>query len=338
MYRQAGKSGLFTYPLALGTMQFGWTADEATSFAILDRYVEAGGNFIDTADIYSNWAPGNPGGVAERVVGRWLAANPGVRERVLISTKVRGPMGEEGRLGRGSPYQKEGLGRGWILRAAEESLERLNTDWIDIYWMHWVDNRVPIEESLAAMTELVQKGLVRYIGVSNFSAWRTMQALWAADRRGLVAPVALQPHYSIADPVRAHFERELARVAEAYGLGVFPYSPLAGGFLTGKYRPDAPAPDSVRAEGIRRRFFTEKNWRILAALEEVAADHGATPAQVALAWLLTRPYVAAPIVGANTPEQLAGLLPAAELELAPEAVARLDEVSDWERWRTELEI
>lgn len=337
MYRQLGKHGLFVYPLALGSMQFGWTASEEESFRILDLYLEAGGNLIDTADIYSNWAPGNPGGVSEEIIGRWLRSRK-ARDRVYLATKVRGPMGEGGREGRASPYQREGLSRAWILRAVEDSLRRLQVDHIDLYQAHWVDPRVPVEETLEAFTDLVRRGYVRYVGVSNFSAWRLMQALWAADRGGYVAPQSLQPEYSLVQPVRAEFERELARVAEAYGLGVLPYSPLAGGFLTGKYGEDTPLPESVRAQGIRSRFFTPQNFAILEEVRAVARERGATPAQVALAWLLSRPYVTAPIVGANRAEQLGELLPAAGLRLSPEEVARLDQVSDWPRSRTEREV
>lgn len=335
-YRRLGSSGLSVFPLALGTMQFGWTADEETSFAVMDAFVEAGGNLIDTADIYTNWSAGNPGGVSEEMIGRWLKAR-GDRDAVLIATKVRGPMGESGSKGYSHPHQREGLSRRWILKACEDSLRRLQVDHIDLYQAHWIDADVPIEETLSAFTDLVRKGYVRYLGCSNFSAWRLMQALWASDKHGLERFVSIQPEYSIAQPTRAHFERELAPVCETYGVGVVPYSPLAGGFLTGKYQKEGTQPESARAGEISKTRFTDQNWAILDALREVAANHDAHVAQVSLAWLLHKPYMTAPIVGANSAEQLRELLPAAELKLTPDEVTRLDEVSGWVRSRTEKE-
>lgn len=298
-YRRLGRSGLFVYPIALGTMQFGWTADEATAQEIMDAFVEMGGTLIDTADIYTTWAAGNPGGVSEEIIGRWMKSR-GNRDRVVIATKVRGAMGQNGSEGRGHPLQREGLSRKWILRAVEDSLRRLQVDYIDLYQVHWVDNQVPIEETLSALNDLVRRGYVRYIGASNFSAWRLMQALWASDKHGYESFVSLQPEYSLAQPTRANFEREIARVCETYGIGVIPYSPLAGGFLTGKYRRDQPLPESVRAQEITNRRYSEQNWAILDKVLEVARQRGAHPAQVALAWLLAKPYVTAPIIGANS--------------------------------------
>lgn len=336
-YRRLGKSGLFVHPIALGTMQFGWSADEEASYAVMDAFVEAGGNLIDTADIYSNWTPNNPGGVSEEIIGRWVKSR-GNRDRVVIATKVRGPMGQNGSEGRNHPLQREGLSRKWILRAAEDSLRRLQTDHIDLYQVHWVDNQVPIEETLSALTDLVRRGWVRYVGCSNFSAWRLMQALWASDKHGLESFVSVQPEYSLVQPTRANFEREIARVCEAYGLGVIPYSPLAGGFLTGKYRRGENLPESVRAQGVANSRMNEQNWAILDKVLEVAAGRNAHPAQVALAWLLAKPYVTAPIVGANSVAQLRDLMPAASLQLSSEEVAALNEVSSWPLSRTEREV
>ncbi|MBS3967445.1 MAG: aldo/keto reductase [Truepera sp.] len=335
-YRQLGNSGLFVYPIALGTMQFGWTADEPTSFAILDAFVAAGGNLIDTADIYSTWAPNNPGGVSEAIIGRYLASRQN-RDRVLIATKVRGAMGTGATEGRNSPLQREGLSRKWILQACEDSLRRLQVDYIDLYQVHWVDAQVPIEETLSALTDLVRRGYVRYLGASNYSAWRLMQALWASDKHGYERFVSLQPEYSIASPTREAFERELGRVCETYQLGVLPYSPLAGGFLTGKYRRNQPLPDSVRAQGIAGQRFSDKNWQILDALSEVAARHGVPVAQVALAWQLHQPFMTAPIIGANSVAQLQELLPAATLSLEVGELEALNTVSNWEPSRTERE-
>lgn len=336
-YRQLGRSGLHLFPLGLGTMQFGWTADEATAFDLLDAYHAAGGNFIDTADIYTTWTPGNPGGVSEEVIGRWLKSR-GRRNDMVIATKVRGPMGERGSEGRGTVHQREGLSRRWIMQACEDSLRRLGVDHIDLYQAHWIDSRTPVEETLAAFTELVRRGYVRYIGCSNYSAWRLMQALWTSDRRGLEAFVSLQPEYSLLSPTRANFERELARVATEYGLGVVPWSPLGGGMLTGKYRRGQPLPDSVRASENAARRFSEQNFDTVETLVAVADRHGARPAQVALAWLLAQPGVTAPIIGANSVGQLRELLGTLDVQLTGDDLAEISRVSDWERARTELEM
>jgi aryl-alcohol dehydrogenase-like predicted oxidoreductase len=234
--------------------------------------------------------------------------------------------------------QREGLSRKWIMRAVEDSLRRLQVDYIDLYQVHTIDNQVPIEETLSALTDLVRKGYVRYIGASNFSAWRLMQALWASDKHGYESFVSLQPEYSLAQPTRANFEREIARVCETYGIGVIPYSPLAGGFLTGKYRRDQPLPPSARAQEINNRRYSEQNWAILDKVLEVAQQRGAHPAQVALAWLLAKPYVTAPIIGANSVAQLRDLMPAADLHLSREEVEALDQASSWPLSRTEREV
>lgn len=336
-YRRLGKSGLFVHPIALGTMQFGWSTDEHNAFAVMDAFVEAGGNLIDTADIYTTWTAGNPGGVSEEIIGRWLKSR-GNRDRVIVATKVRGAMGQGGSEGRNHPLQREGLSRGWIMRAVEDSLRRLQVDYIDLYQVHWVDNQVPIEETLSALSDLVHSGLVRYIGCSNFSAWRLMQALWTSDKHGFESFVSIQPEYSIAQPTRMNFERELARVCETYGIGVIPYSPLAGGFLTGKYRREQPLPESVRAQGIASGRFTDQNWNILDKIDEIAHQRGVHPAQVTLAWHLSRPFMTAPIIGANTVQQLADLMPAVNLQLSGEEVSALNEVSGWPLSRTEREI
>jgi aryl-alcohol dehydrogenase-like predicted oxidoreductase len=334
-YRRLGKSGLFVYPLALGTMQFDWTTDEKNSFDVMDAFVEAGGNLIDTADIYTMWTKGNPGGVSEEIIGRWMKARKN-RDSVIIATKVRGAMGEFGAEGRQHPLQREGLSRKWILKACEDSLRRLQVDYIDLYQAHWIDNQVPIEETMSAFNDLVRKGYVRYIGCSNFSAWRLMQALWTSDKYGYEAFISIQPEYSLTQPTRADFERELARVCMAYGLGVIPWSPLAAGFLTGKYRRDQPLPESGRADDVKNRM-TEQNWNILDKVLEVAANRNTTPAAVALAWQLAKPFMTAPIVGANNVKQLKDLIPAATLQLSPDEVKMLDDVSSWKLSRTEEE-
>jgi len=312
--RQLGTSDLRVSAICLGTMQFGWTADEGESFAVLDAFVEAGGNFLDTADVYSSWVPDHPGGEAEVVVGRWLKQR-GNRDRIVVATKARGKMwdGPDG----------EGLSRAHLLRAAEDSLRRLQVDTIDLYQCHWPDENTPIEETLRAFEELIAAGKVRYIGASNYWVSRLAEAQRAADAQ-LPRFVSLQPHYNLVH--RDEFEGELEAFCASERLGVIPYSPLAGGFLTGKYRPGQELPETPRRHGAKG-YMNEQGFRVIAALDAVAAAHGATVAAVALAWLLAKPTITAPIIGANTPEQLADLLPAAELQLTAEETRSLDEAS-----------
>jgi aryl-alcohol dehydrogenase-like predicted oxidoreductase len=304
----------------MGTMQFGWTADEKLSHQILSQAFEAGINFIDTANIYSRWAEGNPGGVSEQIIGRWMKSASIPREQVVIATKVRGQMG--------NGPNEQGLSRVHIFKAVEDSLRRLDTDYIDLYQTHWYDEDVPIEETLRALDDLVRQGKVRYVGASNYPAWRLMQALWVSDVCGLMRYDSLQPHYNLVQ--RAEFERELAAVCRTYGLGVIPYSPLAGGFLTGKYQAGAPLPDSERASGAQKRYFTERGWRILAAVEAIAEGQERSISQIALAWHLSNPLVTSPIIGPRTLEQLADNLGAAGLRLSEDDMAALNQASAWE--------
>jgi aryl-alcohol dehydrogenase-like predicted oxidoreductase len=257
--------------------------------------------------------------VSERIIGRWMKAR-GNRHDIVLATKTRGRMwaGPNG----------EGLGRAHIMRAVEDSLKRLQTEYIDLYQAHSLDADTPIEETMRALDDLVRAGKVRYVGCSNYPAWRLVEALWASDKRGLVRYVSLQPHYNLVH--REEFERELAHVVSDYGIGVIPYSPLAAGFLTGKYRPDGPLPDSARAHGIRERRFSERNFALLARMDEMGRDHGQGIPQVALAWLLANPLVTAPIVGANSVEQLHGSLAAVELHLSEGELETLNRLSDWE--------
>ncbi len=317
-HRRLGRTGLKVSELCLGTMQFGWTADEPTSFAVMDAFVAAGGNFVDTADVYSRWAPGNPGGVSEEIIGRWMKAR-GNRRQIVLATKARGRMwdGPNG----------EGLSRAHLIRACEDSLRRLETDAIDLYQTHWFDPDTPIDETLRALDDLLRAGKVRYVGCSNCPAWRLMKALWTADKLSLVRYDSLQPHYNLAH--RAEFERELKPLCEAEGVGVIPYSPLAGGFLTGKYQRNS-APVSARADGIQKRYGNERGYAIVDRLTTVAQSRGLTPSQAALAWLLTQPVITAPIVGANSVEQLRESLGAAGVRLSEEEMAALNEVSAWE--------
>jgi aryl-alcohol dehydrogenase-like predicted oxidoreductase len=319
-YRKLGQTGLSVSALALGTMQFGWTAEEPIAFAIMDAYVEAGGNLIDTADIYSMWAESNPGGVSEEIIGRWLKARRN-RADIVLASKVRGRMwdGPDG----------EGLGRAHIMTAVEASLRRLKTDYIDLYQTHWFDENTPIEETLRALDDLVRSGKVRYVGCSNHPAWRLVEALWASDKHGLASYMSLQPHYNLVH--RKEFESDLAQVATRYNLGVLPYSPLEGGFLTGKYRQDGSLPSSVRSERIRVRYYSERNFALLDRVEEIGKRYDQGIPQVALAWLLSNPMVTAPIIGANSVEQIRSSLAAVGLRLSEEEMETLNSLSDWRR-------
>ena len=318
-YRQVGRTGLKVSVLCMGSMQFGWTADEALSFQILSAGVEAGINFIDTADVYSRWVPGNPGGVSETIIGKWLKQSGIARDKLVIATKVRGRMGD-------GPND-EGLSKAHILQAVEASLHRLDTDYIDLYQTHSYDEKTPIEETLEALDSLVRQGKVRYIGCSNYPAWRLMQALWTSDQHHLSRFDSLQPHYSLVH--REEFERELAAVCQDYGIGVIPYSPLAAGFLTGKYRKDQNV-DSVRINRTQR-YFTDKNWELLSQLDALGqAKGGKSVSQIALAWMLSDPVITSPIIGPRTMEQLQDNLGAAGLRLSLEERQALNAASAWE--------
>jgi aryl-alcohol dehydrogenase-like predicted oxidoreductase len=319
-YRQLGRTGLKVSELCMGTMQFGWTADEDTSIQVLNAAFEAGINFIDTADVYSRWAAGNPGGVAETIIGKWIKKHNIPRDHLVIATKVRGVMG--------TGPNDQGLSRIHIMNAVEGSLRRLQTDYIDLYQTHYFDENTPIEETLAALSDLVHLGKVRYIGCSNYPAWRLMQALWAAKANHLFRYDSLQPHYSLVH--RAEFERELREVCLTYGLGVIPYSPLAGGFLTGKYRKDSQPPDSARLNGVRR-YFNDRNWALLEQLEAIGKERGnCSISQTALAWMLSDPVITSPIIGPHSIEQLNDNLGAAGLRVTAEQKQALDKASQWE--------
>lgn len=316
-YTRLGRTGLKVSRLCLGTMQFGWTAGADEAFEVLDAFAEAGGTFLDTADIYSRWADGNPGGVSETILGRWLAER-GNRREIVLATKVRGRMwdGPNG----------EGLSRAHIVTAVEDSLRRLGTDTIDLYQTHWPDEETRIDETLRAMDDLVSAGKVRYIGCSNLPAWQLALALWSADRGGWCRYDTLQPHYNLVH--RREFEDALMPLCVDQQIGVLPYSPLAGGFLTGKYAPGEPEPDSPRAATVRRRYGDSPTAaRALGALTAIAGRRGATPAQLAVAWLLANPVVTAPIVGANTVAQLSESLGALAHRLDPEEKRQLDAAS-----------
>lgn len=317
-YKKLGRTGLKVSSLCMGTMQFGWSLDETASHRVLSAALDTGINFFDTADVYSKWVEGNPGGVAETYIGNWMKQNKILRDKIVLATKVRGEMGV-------GPND-EGLSRKHIMNAVEASLRRLQTDYIDLYQAHWTDETTPIEETLRAFDDLVKQGKVRYIGASNYAAWELMQALWTSDKLNVARYDSLQPHYNLIN--RAEFERELRAVCETYGLGVIPYSPLAGGFLTGKYRKNAPLPESKRAEG-RKRAMTEKNFELLFEMEAIALRHKVSIAQIALAWMLADPVITSPIIGATSIEQLNENLGALDIHLSDEEHSTLNKMTAW---------
>jgi aryl-alcohol dehydrogenase-like predicted oxidoreductase len=324
-YRKLGRTGLKVSELCLGTMTFGWTADEKSAYEVFSAFADAGGNFLDTADVYSHWAKDNPGGVAETYIGNWLKGQ--ARDQFVIATKAGGRM---------SPGPNgEGLSRKHIMDATEESLRRLQTDHIDLYQCHAPDEDTPIEETLRALDDLVRQGKVRYIGCSNYAAWQVCKALWTSDKLNLARFASIQPHYNLAH--RAEFEREMMALCQSEGLGVISYSSLAGGFLTGKYRQGQPIPPGSRTESSlvhyeqHRRYLSEQNWALIDQLEEIGQARGKTVAQMALGWMLTNPAVTSPIVGANNVTQLKEILGAVGLRLSQEEIKTLNKVSRWEK-------
>jgi aryl-alcohol dehydrogenase-like predicted oxidoreductase len=306
---QLGTSGLDVSTLCLGTNVFGWTADEAASHAVLDAYVGGGGNFVDTADVYSAWVPGNAGGESETIIGTWLAKNAARRDELVIATKVS------------QLAPNKGLGRDAILAAADASLARLQTDRIDLLWAHYDDPDTDLEETLSAFGELIAAGKVRAIGASNYSAARLAEALALSDRKGLPKYVALQPHYNLVD--RDDYEATLAPVVAEHDIAVVPYYGLAMGFLTGKYRPGGDAVDSPRAGAAAKYLDRPDAVAALEAAERIADARGISIAAVALAWLAAQPHVAAPIASARTVDQLADLLPVNALSLTGSELAEL---------------
>ncbi|MCB8925852.1 MAG: aldo/keto reductase [Ardenticatenaceae bacterium] len=319
-FRKLGRTGLKVSTICLGTMQFGWSADEATSHRIMSHAIELGCNFFDTADVYSRWAEGNDGGVSEQIIGNWLAQSGTRRDSIVLATKVRGQMGD-------GPND-QGLSRVHIMTAVEDSLRRLQTDYIDLYQVHWPDEETPLDETLSALTDLVRAGKVRYIGCSNYPAWLLTKALWISDVKNLVRFDSLQPHYSLVH--RAEFERELQPLCLDQGIGVIPYSPLAGGFLTGKYRRDTPLPDSKRAEGVRSRYMNEQGFTAVDKLEVIGRIHNATIPQTAIAWVLANPAVSSAIIGANSIAQLEDTVQGANVSLSAQDKAALDETTAWQ--------
>jgi len=305
-----GATTLEVFPVCLGGNVFGWTSTEAESFDVLDAYLAANGNFVDTADVYSAWAPGNSGGESEEILGRWMSLR-GCRDRLVVATKV------------GKMSGLSGLSAPTIQRAAEDSLRRLRTDRIDLYYAHADDPATPLEETLAAFDALVREGKVRYVAASNYTAARLAEALAVSDRLGLARYAALQPHYNLVH--RTEYEGALAALCVREGIACLPYYALASGFLAGKYRPGRTV-ESARS-GSASKHLDEAGLRVLAALDAIASERATTVAAVALAWLLGRPGVVAPIASARNPAQLAELLPAAALSLLPAEMDRLDAAS-----------
>ncbi len=311
--RSLGRSGLQVSPVCLGGNVFGWTVDEAMSFRLLDAWVDSGMNFVDTADVYSRWAPGHVGGESETIIGKWLRQS-GKRNRIVLATKVGKPMGDH----------DKGLSAAYIRRAVDASLTRLKTDVIDLYQSHDDDTETPLEETMAAFAELIKAGKVRAIGASNFSAPRLKLALETSARLGVPRYESLQPLYNLVE--REPFESELEPVCLQHGVGVINFYALASGFLTGKYRSAADLKKSVRGAGVGK-YLNESGLAILAALDSVARTIGATPAQVALAWQIARPGITAPIASATDPAQLAELVGAARLQLDTPSIELIDRVS-----------
>jgi len=320
-YRKLGRTGLKVSELCLGTMTFRWTSSEEDSLRVLDRAWEAGINFIDTADVYSRWAEGNPGGVAEEIIGNWLQGKP--RDEIVIATKARGRMwdGPNG----------EGLSRQHIMIAVEHSLRRLRVETIDLYQVHSPDWDTPLDETLRALDDLVVQGKVRYIGASNYRAWLLTKALWTSDKFNLARFASIQPHFHLLNRAEV-VEPDLAALCLDQGIGMIPYSPLAGGFLTGKYTRDV-MPEVARGSGNDRmkRYMNEQGWAVLDLLREVGQAHGKSIAQTALAWQNSLAFMTSPIIGANTVEQLDELLGAVGYRLSEDEMKRFDEATGQSR-------
>ena len=318
LMRKLGRTGLKVAALCLGGNTFGWTTDQPASEAVLDAYLEQGGNFVDTADVYSRWVPGNSGGESEGALGTWMTARKN-RHAVIMATKVMGPMG---------PGENDkGLSRTHIIEGIEASLRRLQTDYIDLYQAHWDDRDTPLDETLRAFDDLVRQGKVRYIGASNYVAFRLTRALWESDKRDLVRYESIQPKYNLV--FRDEYERELEPLCLEQQIAVIPYSSLGSGFLSGKYRAGKDLPSTARAAGVQKGYMNARGFAVLEAIDQVSKKTGATAAQIALAWMVHRPGITAPIASATSVQQLKEILGAVELKLGDEATAALDKASAW---------
>ena len=311
--RKLGKTGMEISPLVFGGNIFGWTADQATSFQLLDAFIAAGFNSVDTADMYSKWVPGHAGGESETILGEWMKRS-GNRTKIFVATKVGMDMGDG----------QKGLSKSYILRAAEDSLRRLQTDYIDLYQSHTDDLQTPLEETLGAYAELMKQGKVRAIGASNHKAERLAAALETSKKTGLPAYQTLQPNYSLIE--RGEYESQLEPICQREGLGVINYFPLAGGFLTGKYRSESDVAGKARERNVTK-YLNERGFKILGALDQVAKQYNATAARISLAWLLARPSVTAPIVSATNLEQLKDIISSVDLRLDRESIEFLNQAS-----------
>lgn len=314
--RRLGRTGLSIAPLVFGGNVFGWTADEKTSFSLLDAFFDAGFNAVDTADVYSSWAPGNRGGESEAIIGKWLKQSGRSRDSAVIVTKVGSELGPD----------RKGLSRRWIMQAVEDSLRRLQTDYIDLYLSHWPDPDIPYDETLAAYDTLLSQGKLRAIGASNLDAQQMRDALDVAAAKDLPRYDVLQPEYNLYD--RASYDGPLRNLCIAEEIGVITYFSLARGFLSGKYRSHKDLEGSARGGGVEK-YLDGRGMRILGVLDEIAEETGAKQAEIALAWIIAREGVTAPIASATNPDQLASLVRSAELDLPEEAIRRLNEVSEW---------
>ncbi|HEY0245474.1 MAG TPA: aldo/keto reductase [Mucilaginibacter sp.] len=313
--REIGKSGIQVIPFAFGGNVFGWTIDEKTSFEILDEFVDLGLDFIDTADVYSAWKPGNKGGESETIIGNWLKKS-GKRDKVIIATKVGKPMGEN----------MEGLSKAYITKAVEASLKRLQTDYVDLYQSHYDDQETPLSETLETYTSLIKQGKIRAIGASNYTGERLAEALKVSKENNLAAYQCLQPEYNLYE--REQYEKELEPVCLQNNIGVINYYSLASGFLTGKYRSENDLSKSARGQGIKK-YLNDRGYKILAALDEVAKQYDTTPATVALAWVIARPGITAPIASATSSKQLQETTAAVKLKLGSEAIELLNKASSY---------
>ncbi len=323
-YSYLGQTGMKVSQICLGTMQFGWTADEETSKIIMNKAYDLGINFFDTANVYSRWSDKSYPGKSEDIIGQWLKES-GNRNDIILATKVRGQMLKDSDL-TDNNVNISGLSRRYIFQQIDASLKRLQTKWIDLYQAHSVDREVPIRETLSSFTDLIQQGKINHIGASNYPAWALVESLWVAERYNLASYQTIQPYYNLAD--RQPFEQAKQTVCQRYEIAVIPYSPLAAGFLTGKYRKGKELPNSERANRIKKEFMNEKGFKLLEVMDEIAVSQEISLTQLALAWILRQPTITSPIFGANSVSQLEDIILAVEVKLSSEEVDRLSSISN----------
>ncbi len=317
-YVKLGNTGTKISKLILGTMQFGWRVSEEESFQVMDKALELGINCFDTADIYSSWGENSYPGKSEEIIGKWMK-DRGVRDEIVLATKLLGKMSED--------INDKGLSRRHVRQAISGSLKRLQTDWIDLYQIHSFDVDTPIEETLHALNVLIDNGEVNYIGASNIQPWKFIESLWRSESLGLQRFETFQPPYNLAR--RYLVEHSFVDIHQKYNIGIIPYSPLGGGFLTGRYKKGEVLPDTPRNKGVVSRYFKERNWIVLDRLMEIAKNHDITLTQVALAWVLSREFINAPIIGANSIDQLVENVGALDVKLTNDELSSLTSLSDW---------